>query len=181
MSGKDTFDPFDEADDVEADDTDNDHSNSMFADTAAFNTSGSGGDEYDEDLNQSSFDNSHNNLFDTTFDSTAFDFGAASMTSPNSTSIDFDLSGGMLKGATTASGGHHFPDMDTPTSAASGGSDGGSGDNNVDDDIFFSKLSSDNNKHEIPVKIAMHEEMSCVYDGVSRTSSLSIEGIVSVS
>lgn len=186
----DIFDPFAEGN------NNNDNSNSTFTETAAAYRANNNnddeeeaedeeGEEEEENLNHSSFDNS-GNLFDTTFDSSvdAFDFGPPIVKRVNSASMDFDLKGGMLKGTRSSSGGFHFPDA--PASAVRGGNGGGADrshdidEDDNDDDVFFSKLSADN-KHEVPVKIALHEEMACVYDGVSRTSSLSIEGTISVS
>jgi len=179
MSAKsDMFNPF-------AEGNNNGNSNSTFTEPADdVETADEEGVEEEENLNHSSFDNS-GNLFDTTFDSSvdAFDFGPPIVKRLNSASIDFDLTGGMLKGTRSASREFHFPDA--PAGAVSGGNGGGADrshdidEDDNDDNVFFSKLSADN-KHEVPVKIALHEEMSCVFDGVSRTSSLSIEGTISV-
>ena len=71
----------------------------------------------------------------------------------------------------------------TPVSAAVYGG-GLAGDEGVDeednDEEDFPAFPSPSRRHMIPVSVALHEEMSCVYDGVSNTSSLSIEGVVSV-
>ena len=60
-------------------------------------------------------------------------------------------------------------------------SDSGHGvDEGDDDGEDFPAFPSPSRRHMIPVGVALHEEMSCVYDGVSNTSSLSVEGVVSV-
>ena len=60
-------------------------------------------------------------------------------------------------------------------------SDSGHGVDEADDDgEDFPAFPSPSRRHMIPVSVALHEEMRCVYDGVSNTSSLSVEGVVSV-
>jgi hypothetical protein len=98
------------------------------------------------------------NFADTTFDeSTSFDFAATPMAAV--------LSGDAAADSGDIDGAFGF-------GVGAGVSDGGEED--------FPAFPSPSRRHMNPVNVSVHEEMSCVHDGISNTSSLSIEGIVSI-
>ena len=102
------------------------------------------------------------NFADTTFDdSTSFDFAPTPMSAAAYSSA---LSSG--------------EDLGMVVEGASDGDHDVDGEDNGDEE--FPAFPSPSRRHMIPVSVALHEEMSCVYDGVSNTSSLSVKGIVSV-
>jgi len=124
---------------------------------------GGGGDQL--------FTDAFGGFSDATFDdATSFDFAATPMSAV--------ISGEAAMACTDMSG-------DSATSFGAGASGSGNDhvgddDGNDNDDDEFPAFPSPNRRHTIPVNISLHEEMSCVYDGVSNTSSLAIEGIVCI-
>ena len=124
---------------------------------------GGGGDQL--------FTDAFGGFSDTTFDdATSFDFAATPMSAV--------MSGEAAMTDTAMSG-------DSAISFGAGASGSGNehvgdDDGNDNDDVEFPAFPSPSRRHMIPVNISLHEEMSCVYDGVSNTSSLAIEGIVCI-
>lgn len=125
---------------------------------------GGGGDQL--------FTDAFGGFSDATFDdATSFDFAATPMSA-------------VLSGEAAMAG----TDMSGDSNISSGAGASGSGNEHVgdddgndnDDDEFPAFPPSPSRRHMIPVNISLHEEMSCVYDGVSNTSSLAIEGIVCI-
>ena len=103
------------------------------------------------------------NFADTTFDdSTSFDFAATPMSAAAYGDTLAGDEGDVRFGEDASDSGHGVVDEE---------------DNDGED---FPAFPSPSRRHMIPVGVALHEEMSCVYDGVSNTSSLSVEGVVSV-